>query len=113
MRPQTDDACQNAVPTCDINAKYRNITGTCNNINNPFWGSANIGMRRYLPAEYDDEVGTPKQANNLPLARVVSTRFHPDKDFSSQQVSIKMFVDMTLKIESLGDPYGDTIWTVS
>ena len=86
MRPQTDDACQNAVPRCDISAQYRNITGACNNIKNPFWGSANIGMRRYLAAEYEDGVGSPKQTDNLPLARIVSTRFHPDKDFPSQLV---------------------------
>ena len=34
VRPQTDDACQNAVPRCDISAQYRNITGACNNIKN-------------------------------------------------------------------------------
>ena len=57
---------------------YRNVTGTCNNIKNPFWGAANIGMRRYLAAEYSDNSSSPftgasttysRQETSLPLAR--------------------------------------------
>ena len=58
-RPTIDDACNNAVPSCDANYSFRNVTGTCNNIKNPFWGSANIGMRRYLSAEYEDGLSQP------------------------------------------------------
>ena len=113
VRPQTDDACQNAVPRCDISAQYRNITGACNNIKNPFWGSANIGMRRYLAADYEDGVGSPKQTDNLPLARIVSTRFHPDKDFPSQLVCHMYCNIFKLHRTSLGHSYGNSVWPIS
>ena len=81
---------------CDDNTEYRNVTGTCNNLENPFWGSANIGMRRYLAAEYSDNSSSPftgssstysRQATSLPLARLVSLTFHPDSDLPSQAVT--------------------------
>ena len=31
----------------------------CNNLRNPYWGAANIGMRRYLNAEYQDSQNIP------------------------------------------------------
>ena len=96
IRPDFEDACLNAVPVCDEKTEYRNVTGTCNNLDNPFWGSANIGMRRYLAAEYSDNSSAPftgssstysRQASSLPLARLVSLTFHPDSDVASQEVS--------------------------
>ena len=96
IRPDFDDACLNAVPNCDAASVYRNVTGTCNNLNNPFWGAANIGMRRYLAAEYSDNSSAPftgtsgsysRQSGSLPLARTVSITFHPDEDLPSQQVT--------------------------
>ena len=39
----------------------------CNNLRNPYWGAANIGMRRYLEAEYQDSQNIPTgQSNYLP-----------------------------------------------
>ena len=46
VNPTIDDSCNNAIPTCDKSYMYRNVTGTCNNIENPFYGSADIGRRR-------------------------------------------------------------------
>ena len=86
----TIDACAKTVPTCDSKTPYRSITGTCNNLNHPLWGSANIGMRRLLPPEYSDGVGSPRQSDLLPLARVVSTRFHLDLDVPSQKVTLML-----------------------
>ncbi|KAJ8307772.1 hypothetical protein KUTeg_014674 [Tegillarca granosa] len=40
--------------TCDPNALYRTIDGTCNNLRYPDWGAADIVQQRYLPAEYRD-----------------------------------------------------------
>ena len=31
----------------------------CNNLRNPYWGAANIGMRRYLNAQYEDSQNIP------------------------------------------------------
>ena len=84
------------MPNCDAASLYRNVTGTCNNLHNPFWGAANIGMRRYLAAEYSDNSSAPftgssgsysRQSGSLPLARTVSLTFHPDEDLPSQQVT--------------------------
>ena len=44
-------------------------------------------MRRYLDPEYEDLAGAPRQSAKLPLSRVVSTRFHPDQDIPSQEVT--------------------------
>ena len=84
------------MPRCDGRSVYRNVTGTCNNLDNPFWGAANIGMRRYLAPEYADNSSAPfsgstgtysRQESSLPLARTVSISFHPDEDLPSQEVT--------------------------
>ena len=31
----------------------------CNNLRNPYWGAENIGMRRYLDAQYQDSQNIP------------------------------------------------------
>ncbi|MEQ2160439.1 hypothetical protein GOODEAATRI_033741, partial [Goodea atripinnis] len=62
--------------------KYRTANNTCNNIENPRWGASNIPFLRWLPAEYEDKISTPKgwtpnlKINNrlLPLVRKVSNR---------------------------------------
>ncbi|KAM9777648.1 thyroid peroxidase [Neosynchiropus ocellatus] len=63
-------------------SKYRTITGVCNNRQNPLWGSANIALVRWLPAEYEDGEREPKGWNGrrlhngfqLPLSREVSQK---------------------------------------
>ena len=47
-------------------------------------------MRRLLPPDYGDDEGSPRlssKSEQLPLARVLSTRFHPDRDIPSNQVT--------------------------
>ncbi|XP_046396222.1 peroxidase-like isoform X2 [Ischnura elegans] len=69
--------------------KYRSADGTCNNLRNGEWGSANIALQRILPPKYGDGVNAPRVADGfsvseanrdggsdgLPGARVVSTQF--------------------------------------
>ena len=43
----------NRVTSCDENAIYRTIDGTCNNLENTLWGSAGIQHKRILPFAYD------------------------------------------------------------
>ncbi|KAK3609593.1 hypothetical protein CHS0354_038591 [Potamilus streckersoni] len=42
-------------PNCSQAAmsRYRNIDGSCNNLNNGFWGAAFTPFERMLPAMYD------------------------------------------------------------
>ncbi|KAM3609205.1 uncharacterized protein V6R79_011012 [Siganus canaliculatus] len=50
-------------PSCGsdcLSERYRSITGECNNRSNSRWGAANIPYSRWLPAEYEDEWGTPR-----------------------------------------------------
>ncbi|XP_014912202.1 eosinophil peroxidase-like [Poecilia latipinna] len=62
--------------------KFRTANSVCNNIENPRWGASNIPFLRWLPAEYEDGISTPKgwthdlRVNNhlLPLVREVSNR---------------------------------------
>ena len=105
----TDTACAEAFPIkCDKAMKYRTFSGACNNLQNPLWGAANINMRRYIPAQYEDGKGEPRGGrisaehhcntgnkckddenqcyclsnpkNLLPNPRTVSQHFHPSSD---------------------------------
>lgn len=38
---------------CEL-TRYRTLTGMCNNLEHPSWGSARSAMVRYLPPEYAD-----------------------------------------------------------
>lgn len=47
--------CPNvAVPTCDINKRYSEVDGSCNNIAFPWAGKAASPYKRYLANTYDD-----------------------------------------------------------
>lgn len=62
--------------------KYRSIDGTCNNFNNPTWGSSLTGFRRVLFPIYENGFSQPTGWNkdkkyngfSLPSSRLVSTR---------------------------------------
>ena len=41
-------------PRCNGQSKYRNIDGTCNNLQRPLWGASNSPLQRILPPKYDD-----------------------------------------------------------
>ncbi|XP_053407906.1 peroxidase-like [Mercenaria mercenaria] len=80
--------------SCDTNAKYRTIDGSCNNLKNPLWGRSNRQHRRLLQPVYDDDINSPRQisisGNVLPSSRSVSNAVHnqdpccplEEKDFS-------------------------------
>lgn len=42
--------------TCDPNAKYRSIDGSCNNLANPMMGRAAIPFLRVVPRQYEDGI---------------------------------------------------------
>ncbi len=76
-------SCAYSTPiTCNVNQKYSNLDGSCNNLNNPYWGRVNTPLVRSLPAEYRDGVSAPRSHSVsgalLPSARTVSQILHTD-----------------------------------
>ena len=66
------DTCPVAPTRCIKDAKFRTVDGTCNNPDHPEWGQSNAQLRRLLPPEYEDGVGSPR-ISDLPSPRAVST----------------------------------------
>jgi peroxidase len=57
------------------------MDGTCNNLQNPWWGAANTPYKRLLRAEYDDGLSSMRQNSvirnsYLPNTRKVATTLH-------------------------------------
>ena len=79
-------------PVCSRNDEYRTIDGTCNNINNPFFGSAPTALTRFVPAKYfdpdgfKDPIGFPGQ-NNVPD---FPATFKVVKEFIAEQTKPQM-----------------------
>ena len=40
--------------------KFRTIDGSCNNLQNPLWGSSLTSFKRLLPAQYENHFNTPR-----------------------------------------------------
>ena len=56
-----DIACQGAFPIrCNSSARFRSITGVCNNLNNQLWGASSTKFRRFIPSAYADNIGEPR-----------------------------------------------------
>ncbi|XP_072243997.1 eosinophil peroxidase-like [Leuresthes tenuis] len=81
----TGCSAQRKPPSCNTTpnlGRFRTASSTCNNNKNSRWGSSNIPFTRWLEAEYEDRVATPKgwtsdlrvNRNTLPLVREVSRR---------------------------------------
>ncbi|KAG7204449.1 hypothetical protein KM043_004884 [Ampulex compressa] len=72
------------VPICDAGSKYRSIDGTCNNVENPSWGSAMTGYSRILFPQYFDGIQEPRHIGRtrkpLPSARLVSSALSTSND---------------------------------
>uniref|UniRef100_A0A0K8SGF7 Peroxidasin n=3 Tax=Lygus hesperus TaxID=30085 RepID=A0A0K8SGF7_LYGHE len=64
--------------------KYRSLSGHCNNVQFPWWGSAGIAYARYLPSAYADGISLPRGTavypEGLPSARDVSLKVHTQLD---------------------------------
>lgn len=80
----SDCTAHRVTPNCtDIcyHNKYRTIDGTCNNFDNPLWGTSLSAFRRLVPAAYENGFSTPKgwtknityNGFKLPSARLLST----------------------------------------
>ena len=45
---QVLDICNRPAQNCSSSSKFRTITGTCNNLNQPYWGAANTPFTREI-----------------------------------------------------------------
>ncbi|XP_003425663.1 peroxidase isoform X3 [Nasonia vitripennis] len=60
---------------CNLDSKYRTLDGSCNNLQNPKWGSAFTAYARLLFPQYADGIQMPRKergVHSLPNARTVS-----------------------------------------
>ena len=94
-------------PNCDPFARYRTLSGRCNNLGRPEWGSAGATLRRLLPNAYADGRDEPRGGRNprssLPSARHVSQKNHPDNDvpdtrFTHMVMQFGQFLDHDLTL---------------
>ncbi|TRY74903.1 hypothetical protein TCAL_04779 [Tigriopus californicus] len=60
-----DDICNGVNPNCSshANSPYRTLDGTCNNLNNPYWGAISSAMRRWREPAYQNGRDTPRGSN--------------------------------------------------
>jgi len=70
--------------TCQIEFPYRSFDGSCNNLNNTWWGKAGTPFKRWLPADYSDQfkLNEPRAASDgseLPNPRELVCALMPDR----------------------------------
>ncbi|XP_014475719.1 PREDICTED: peroxidase-like isoform X1 [Dinoponera quadriceps] len=72
--------------SCDEGSRYRSIDGSCNNIENPSWGSAMTAYTRVLFSQYFDGIQEPRRVGQtkkpLPSPRLVSAALTTANDQS-------------------------------
>lgn len=78
---------------CEI-SKYRTLSGMCNNLDHPSWGSARSAMIRYLVPVYEDGISEPRSfsvtGNKLPNARWISKRIHSDESIVDAGITVML-----------------------
>jgi len=89
--------------------RYRHIEGTCNNIENPHWGAAQMAHHRFLPYAYADGISAPRIAvsgDELPSPRLISAHIHRDENKHEHSITTLMVAwaqltdhDLTLTAE--------------
>ncbi|XP_027853231.2 peroxidase-like [Aphis gossypii] len=76
------DVCLTSIP-CNPRARYRSFDGSCNNLQQPGWGSVNTALVRLLPAAYQDGESRPRLTSFgrvLPSARLIRTTLFPERN---------------------------------
>ncbi|CAL8121180.1 unnamed protein product [Orchesella dallaii] len=76
LRQQLPKECeQQPSLICDSTSKYRTFNGTCNNLNNYYWGSINMPNARLIPPAYANGIDEPRGGQNqtrLPSSRTIT-----------------------------------------
>lgn len=71
--------------------KYREMDGSCNNLESSQWGSANTAFTRFIPSAYGDGISTPRLSSTgqeLPSSRLISNLVHPEDALPERGVSL-------------------------
>lgn len=88
--PIPSQMCPAMPPPC-VKSRYRTLDGTCNNLENPLWGSANMRYGRLLTPRYGDGISSPTNSitgQDLPNARLVSLIVFGEEDIPDPQYTI-------------------------
>ncbi|CAN8025603.1 unnamed protein product [Ixodes persulcatus] len=102
---------------CNASKRYREPDGTCNNMQNPGWGSAGSCMSRLQKPAYQDGISKPRVAQSggpLPNARLISYTVHPDMDmpatsFTHMVMQIGQFIDHDIALAPLEPNPGEIV----
>ncbi|XP_065281622.2 salivary peroxidase/catechol oxidase-like [Dermacentor albipictus] len=77
-------------PPCNASKPYREIDGSCNNVDHPDWGKTDSCLRRVLSPAYSDGISKPRLSCNgsqLPSARLISMRLHEQKNVTHENLT--------------------------
>ncbi|CAK9817115.1 Chorion peroxidase [Anthophora quadrimaculata] len=112
-------SCPNrGVPDCPrASLRYRTSDGSCNNLQQLWWGSAMSSMQRFLPPAYDDGIQSIRKSvtgRTLPSPRRVTTAIHTDRDIPLASVTHMLmqwgqFVDHDLTATGQSRGFNGTI----
>jgi len=96
--PLPENLCNIPTPTCNSSYSYSSFDGTCNNLDNPFWGSTYQPLKRLVPAQYGPNFTARGAPDSLQNPRLLSTMLHmnvnrPDERLTHLVAAFGQFVD--------------------
>ncbi|XP_074034830.1 peroxidase isoform X2 [Leptinotarsa decemlineata] len=86
LEPTNSQKCQSSARTC-VKSKYRSHDGSCNNIENPSWGTPFSKYGRLLPPKYGDGISSltlSRTGKALPNPRSLSIAIYPDIPYTDR-----------------------------
>lgn len=104
---------------CDPNEPYRRYDGSCNNLDFPWWGQADMPYKRWLRPAYSDpeQLSEPRKSVDgleLPLPRDISCLIHTDNpsevepNFSHMLMQYGQFINHDVTMLAISkDPFGN------
>lgn len=96
-------------PYCDFSYPYRNADGSCNNVENTWWGKSETPFKRILNPKYDDGFDEPRERSVsgklLPNARKIVMQLMFPHDVNSHVSNLfphfAQFIDHDLTLTAL------------
>ncbi|ODM90056.1 Chorion peroxidase [Orchesella cincta] len=93
LRQALPKECEQPTIVCETFLKYRTFNGTCNNLNNPHWGSINMPNARLLPPSYANEIDEPRgglDQTSVPAVRNLTLTIHQGGDDKYENTATHM-----------------------